>query len=251
MNATLSEATALTQALVKALGSQREVDLVLCPPFTALAKVGDLIRSSRISLGAQDLHWEAKGAYTGEISPLMLKDLGCRYCIIGHSERRQLMGETDPAVHRKLLAALQHGLTAILCVGETLETRQNGKTWSFVEGQLEKALEGVEPKQMATQVVIAYEPIWAIGTGHNATPAQAQEIQGAIRSWLAKRIGAALAQTLRIQYGGSVKPENAAEFMIQPDVDGALVGGASLDPKAFVSIVEAATQAKGTRCSTA
>ncbi len=253
MNTTLPEARSLTQELLKALKSQQDVDVVLCPPFTALQTVGELIRGSRIALGAQDTHWENSGAFTGEVSPAMLADLGCRYCIIGHSERRQLFGDTDPVIHQKLAAALKQGLQVILCVGETLEIRQGGRTWKTVEGQLQAALEQVDPSMIAGQITVAYEPVWAIGTGHNATPAQAQEVHASIRCWLAGRTSKGIALGgIRIQYGGSVKPENAAELLGQPDVDGALVGGASLNAKSFISIIEAAAQTKGSKsaCST-
>jgi triosephosphate isomerase len=245
MNATLKEATVLTQSVAQATRNHSGVEIVLCPPFTALSTVGEVLKETGIFLGAQDVYWEAKGAYTGEISPMMLKDMGCRYCIIGHSERRQLLGETDGMIHRKLKALLENGLTAILCVGETLEVRQAGRTWDLVARQLEQALGDSPPPRLASQLVIAYEPVWAIGTGQNATPVQAQEVHKRIRSWLVQQIGESPAQGIRIQYGGSVKPENARELLSESDIDGALVGGASLEPKAFVSIVESASQAKG------
>ena len=244
MNSTLSEAGALTQELVKALRGETDVDIVLCPSFTALSTVGEILKGSSLFLGAQDMHWEPHGAFTGEISPLMLKDSGCRYCIIGHSERRTYFGDTDTVIHRKLLAALEHGLNSILCIGETLPQRQGGKTWEIVKGQLEAAFERVEPDRIAHSVTLAYEPVWAIGTGQNATPDQAQEVHTSIRAWLIDRIGQSRAQAVRIQYGGSVKPENAAELLSQPDVDGALVGGASLNAKAFISIVKSAALQK-------
>jgi triosephosphate isomerase len=228
-----------------------EVDVVLCPPFTALARVGESLANSRIALGAQNVNGEPRGAFTGEISASMLVDCGCRFCIVGHSERRQVFGETDESIHRKLLSALSHGLKGILCVGETLPERQGNQTWNVVERQLKTALDGIEPQlketSLALRIIIAYEPVWAIGTGRNATPIQVQEVHGAIRSWLARRWGQEGADSVRIQYGGSVRPENTDELMAQPDVDGVLVGGASLDPQAFVSIVKSVAQRKGTR----
>ncbi len=250
MNGTLREATALTQEILRAAAQTSDLDIVLCPPFTALAKVGDALKGTKVSLGAQDLYWQPKGAYTGEVSPVQLKDVGCSFCIVGHSERRQLLKETDSEVQRKLRAGIDHGLTMILCVGETLEQRQAGRPWAVVEGQLQTALQGLEPVRMATQLVIAYEPVWAIGTGLNATPLQAEEIHAQIRSWLAGQIGRSGAESIRIQYGGSVKPENAAELSTQPDIDGFLVGGASLKAKDFLSIIESARQTKGDRCCT-
>ncbi len=251
MNGTLEQASSLTRDILTHLHASLQVDVVICPPFTVLQKVGELLRASSISLGAQNVHWESKGAFTGEISAPMLKELGCRYAIVGHSERRQFFGETDGTVRKRLRAALDAGLTGILCVGETLQQRQQGKTWEVIEAQLQAALEGVETVPARSQLVVAYEPVWAIGTGQNATAAQAQEAHGKIRSWLTGRFAQAAADVIRIQYGGSVKPDNAAELMAQPDVDGALVGGASIDPKAFISIVESTFQAKEAGCSTA
>ncbi len=245
MNATLSEARALTKELLKAFAGLSDLDVVLCPPFTALTAVGELLRGSSIMMGGQDLHWEPQGAFTGEISPLMLKDAGCRYCIIGHSERRALFGETDAVVHRKLNAALHQGLNPILCVGETLQQRRAGQTWEIVKGQMEAALDKVDPEQISRTVTIAYEPVWAIGTGRNATPLEAQEVHASIRSWLTDRMGVSRAQAVRIQYGGSVKPENAGELLGRHDLDGALVGGASLNASSFIAIVKSAMQSKG------
>ena len=251
MNGTLQEADTLTQAIVKEFHCPQEVEVLLCPPFTALSLVGGLTKGSSVGLGAQNMHWEAKGAYTGEISAGMLKEIGCRYVILGHSERRIHFGETDALIHRKILSALKNSLRVILCVGETLEQRQTGRTWEVVKTQLQAGLDGVEPVHFSEQVVIAYEPVWAIGTGQNATPAQAQDLHHSIRSWLAEKFGKVSAEATRIQYGGSVKADNAGELMIQPDVDGALIGGDSLDPKGFISIIESTRQAKkGTRCYT-
>ncbi len=250
MNGTMEQAVSLTRELLAGFHASPQIEVVLCPPFTALQKIGEILRAGSILLGAQNIHWEPKGAFTGEISAPMLKELGCKYAIVGHSERRQFFGETDATVRKRLKAALEAGLNGILCVGETLQQRQQGKTWEVIETQLQAGLEGVEPVVARAQLVVAYEPVWAIGTGQNATSAQAQEVHAKIRNWLAGRFGQQAAQEIRIQYGGSVKADNAAELMSQPDVDGALVGGASLDPKGFLSIIESTVQAKEAGCST-
>ncbi len=244
MNGTVEQAAALTRQILATFPKPPAAEVVLCPPFTALGKVAELARGSFLLLGAQNVHWEGRGAFTGEVSVPMLKELGCRYCVVGHSERRQLFGETDASVHKRLAAVLAGGLSGILCVGEMLEQRQQGKTWEVVETQLRIALDGVDSAVAAQRLVIAYEPVWAIGTGQNATPAQAQEVQAQIRTWLVQRFGQMTAEAIRIQYGGSVKAENAAELMAQPDVDGALVGGASLEATTFASIVEEAADSK-------
>ena len=251
MNGTQEQAAAITHQILTSLPQNSQVEVVLCPPYTVLGKVSELLKGKTVLLGAQNVHGESKGAYTGEISAPMLKELGCRYCIVGHSERRLLFGETNASVRKRLRAVLDHGLTGILCVGETLEQRQQGKTWTVIEAPLQAALEGVESALAAAQMVIAYEPVWAIGTGQNATAAQAQEVHVQIRRWLGGRFGTSQADSIRIQYGGSVKPENTADLMAQPDVDGALVGGASLKPAAFLSIIASTAQAKETPCSTA
>ncbi len=251
MNGTLEQAASIARGVVQGAAALSDAEVVLCPPYTALQRVGELLRGSRILLGAQDVHWERQGAFTGEISAPMLKELGCAYCIVGHSERRQLFQELDAAIHKKLLSAVEQGLRVILCVGETLEHRQTRRTWSVIEGQLEIALAGFPAASAPETLVIAYEPVWAIGTGRNATGAQAQEVHARIRRWLADRFGKDVSQRTRIQYGGSVNPDNAAELLSQADVDGALVGGASLDPGAFLSIVQAASHTKkGSPCST-
>ena len=219
------------------------VEVIVCPPYTALAAVADALRGSHIGLGAQDLFWEPQGAFTGEVSPRMLADAGCRYVIIGHSERRTLFGETDDTVRRKLGAARQHGLQPIVCIGETLAQREAGRTFEVLPRQLEGALTQLAPAD-AESLILAYEPVWAIGTGRNATPEQAQEVHAFIRRWAAKRFGERAAESLRIQYGGSVTTANAASLLQQPDVDGALVGGASLKADAFSAIVKAAADAK-------
>jgi triosephosphate isomerase len=207
--------------------------------FTALRAVREALEGSRIHVAAQDCYWEDRGAFTGEISAPLLLDAGCAYCIVGHSERRHLLGETDEAVNKKTRSLLANGLRPIVCVGETLRERESGKTLGVVLGQLDAGLAGVEPGR-ASDLVVAYEPVWAIGTGRTASPADAQEVHAAIRARLGESFGAGRAATVRLLYGGSVKPDNAAELMAQPDIDGALVGGASLTVDAFAPIVEAA-----------
>ena len=237
---TSTEGAELAEAL--RAHESHDVEMVVCPPFTALAAVAGALRGSSISWGGQDVFWESSGAFTGEVSAPMLVELGCRYVIIGHSERRQHFGETDESVHRKLLAALAHPLTPIVCVGETLAQRDAGQTFDVIGRQLDGALAGVSNEQVR-RIVLAYEPVWAIGTGRTATPAQAQEVHATIR----RRLSAgwkAVADGVRIQYGGSVTPANALELLQQPDVDGALVGGASLKPDSFSAIINAAAQAK-------
>ncbi len=232
-------------ALVRQLRTTCETDaveVVVCPPFTALAVVVPLLAGSRIGLGAQDVFWEPQGAFTGEVSPRMLADAGCRYVIIGHSERRMHFSETDETVRRKLAAVRQHGLLPIVCVGETLAQREASQTFEVLTRQLEGALAEIALKDVEP-LILAYEPVWAIGTGRNATPDQAQEAQAFIRRWTAKRFGERAAESLRIQYGGSVTAANAASLLQQPDVDGALVGGASLNADAFSAIVKAAADA--------
>ena len=215
------------------------VDVSVHPPFTDIRSVQTVLESDRIpiALGAQNCHWEEKGAFTGEVSAPMLAKLNVAYVIVGHSERRELFGETDDVVHQKLMAVLKAGMTPILCVGETLEEREAGRTEEKVSGQVRAGLQGLKAEQVAG-LVIAYEPIWAIGTGRNATPDDAQGTIKAIRDVVAEAAGADPAAAIRIQYGGSVKPSNVAELMAQPDIDGALVGGASLDPDDFARIVQ-------------
>ena len=236
LNKTIPEAVRLAGELKRELSDVSRGDVLLCPPFTALSAVGDVLSGSPLLLGAQDLYWEASGAFTGEVSGPLLKDAGCRYVIIGHSERRQYFGETDATVNRKARAALESGLTPVICVGEPLEKREQGVTKEFISKQLE---EGVKPlgEGKAAKIVIAYEPIWAIGTGRSATPQIAEETQFFIRSWFADRLGSAVAADLRILYGGSVKPENSKALMAEEDIDGFLVGGASLEAKSFIAIV--------------
>lgn len=215
------------------------VTVAVIPPFVYLPSVGQAVSSSDVALGAQDIYFEEKGAFTGEISPAMLKDVGCTYVLCGHSERRHVLGETDEIVNKKLLAALGGGLLPILCVGELLEERDASQTEQVVERQTRAGLAGVDAEKMAA-VTIAYEPVWAIGTGRTATREQAQEVHAFIRKLLAEMYGEALAAEVRIQYGGSVKPDNAKELMSEPDVDGCLVGGASLKADDFVKIIQAA-----------
>jgi triosephosphate isomerase len=244
MNKTVDEAVGLVREMRRGLNEVRGVDRVLCPPFVALAAVADLLKPTTIKLGAQNMYWEDKGAYTGEISPLMLEGL-CQYVIIGHSERRGYFGETDERVNRKIKAAFTHGLIPIVCVGESLELYEAGQTEEWVSGQVRAALEGLSAERVRS-TIIAYEPIWAIGTGKAATGAGANAVIGlTIRGTIADLYDEATAQAVRVQYGGSVKPSNTAEFMTQPEIDGALVGGASLKAADFVEIVRIAAQVKG------
>jgi triosephosphate isomerase (TIM) len=239
MHKTVAEALALVTELKNQLGSLRDVEVGVAPPFIALHSVARRLEDSTIAVVAQDCFWEAKGAFTGQIAPAMLRDVGCTWTIIGHSERRQFFAETDATVAKKLSAAHAAGLGAIVCVGETLAERDGGATTRVVETQLAGGL-GELGKDALDRLVIAYEPVWAIGTGRTATPAQAQEVHAFIRGWLGARFGAAAAASIRIQYGGSVKADNAALLMRQADIDGALVGGASLVAADFVAICRAA-----------
>lgn len=239
---TLQEAEALVRRLKESCDTDA-VEVVVCPPFTALSAIAHLLQDGSIGLGAQDLFWEPQGAFTGEVSAPMLVDVGCRYVIIGHSERRTHFGETDQTVRRKLAAALQHALTAIVCIGETLAERETNTTIAVLTRQLDGALNACIHAQFE-RILLAYEPVWAIGTGRNATPEQAQESHQFIRGWVAKRFGSLVSDALRILYGGSVTAANAAGLLQQPDVDGALVGGASLKAEAFTGIVHAARDAK-------
>ena len=242
MNLHRQEAVALADQMKQGLGSIGDVELVVCPPSTYLDAVGTAIQGTPISLGAQNVFPEGNGAFTGEISLSMLKDLGCRYVILGHSERRQILQESNAVINRKLLATLQSGITPIVCVGETLAERESGKTRDIVQEQLSGSLAGLTSEQAAS-LVIAYEPVWAIGTGKVATPQQAQEVHAELRRMLEIRYNRHVADTVRIQYGGSVKPDNARELMAQPDIDGALVGGASLKADSFLGIAVATAAA--------
>ncbi|MBI3780064.1 MAG: triose-phosphate isomerase [candidate division NC10 bacterium] len=239
MYKTPSEAVVLAEEVVKELANPDGIDVVICPPFTALAAVAQVLWGSRIGLGAQDLHWAKEGPYTGEVSAEMLRDLGCRYVIVGHSERRQYFGETDENVNKKSLAALGSGLTPIICVGETLSERETGRAYHVVEAQVKGALSGLAPGQVRA-LTLAYEPVWAIGTGRTATPEQAEEMHAHVRKTIAGLFGADVARGVRILYGGSVKPENAGELLQRSEIDGALVGGASLQADSFALIVKAA-----------
>lgn len=237
MNKTATEAAPLAVAVLRETAGA-EAEVVLCPPFTALTAVGSAISGTAVQLGAQNMHWEKEGALTGEISAAMLCDLGCRYVILGHSERRTLFHETDAEVNRKIKAALAAGLTPIVCVGETLTERETNKTEEVIRRQMIDGLAGLG--EMIGRLVIAYEPVWAIGTGRTATPAQAQDVHAFIRRMLREMAGASIAQSVRIQYGGSVKAANAAELFAQPDIDGGLIGGAALEATSFAAIVKAA-----------
>lgn len=242
MNKTVAEAETLSAAIKRELDSETKVDVVLCPPFTAIAAVSQEVSGSQIAVGAQNMHHEASGAYTGEISAEMLREQFCRYVILGHSERRRYFAETDAGVNKKTHAALAAGLKPIVCVGETLEEREADKIEDVITTQINGGLADVDPTDLRN-VVIAYEPIWAIGTGKTASPEQAQDVHALIRSLLAKLTDQATADAVRIQYGGSMKPANAAELLGKPDIDGGLIGGAALDPTSFIEIVKAALDA--------
>jgi triosephosphate isomerase len=243
MNKTPSDGVALVTELVAAIGKQTDVDVVVCPPFTGLESAGKALEGSNLKLGAQNMHFETNGAFTGEISAPMLRALFTTHVILGHSERRTLFGEQDSFINQKVIAAIKHQLRPILCVGETLAEREAGSTLKVVQTQLEAGLQGVG-KDQAPGVIIAYEPVWAIGTGKVATSDQAQEVHAFIRGLLVKLFGDAVAQKVRILYGGSMKPANAAELLGQKDIDGGLIGGASLEARSFVDLVNAAAAAK-------
>ena len=241
MHGTVVEARALTTAIRDGLKRPRGVQVVVCPPFTALAAVSEVLGGSPIQLGAQTCHHEPAGAHTGEVSVPMLAELTCRWTLVGHSERRKEIGESDEVINLKVRAVLSHGLTPVLCVGETGDERRQGLTFNTVEGQLRAGLAGLAGEQI-TKTVLAYEPVWAIGTGVNATPAQAAEVQGYLRGLLSELASKEIAQTVRILYGGSVKAENADALLAEPEVDGALVGGASLNAQGFIGIVRKAAR---------
>ena len=233
---TCPEAVETAGQLVKLLSTTTDIDVMIAPSFTALAQVSDVVKGSCVSLGAQNLFWEAQGAFTGEISPAMLVSAGCKYVIIGHSERRQYFNETDKTVNKRIKAAFDNDLIPVMCVGESEKERESKNTFSVLDKQLKMGLEDFSSDDLK-RLVIAYEPVWAIGTGKTATSEQAQEVHQFLRSVLEKSFGNMLAKSIRILYGGSVKPNNIAELMAMPDVDGALVGGASLDPETFSKIV--------------
>ena len=237
MNKTVSEAVDFVRQLKALVANVREIDIVIAPTFTALQAVSREIEGSNIELAAQDVFWEASGAFTGEISPIMLKDVGCRYVIIGHSERRQYFGETNESVHKKIKASLALGLHPIICVGEALEEWETGKTFDVIKIQIIQCLEGFSREEME-RITIAYEPIWAIGTGKTATPQQAEEVHAFIREQLEGITHQQVSQGVRIQYGGSVNSDNISDLMAQPNIDGALVGGASLKADSFSRIVK-------------
>lgn len=238
MNKNVSEAIALAKALGAVAPVANQVEVVVCPPLTALYAVGQSIQGTTLGLGAQNMYFEESGAYTGEVSPSMIADCGASYVIIGHSERREYFGDTNAVVNKKIHAAIQHSLIPIFCVGESLTQRENGETMTFIETQLSEGLVNVSAKDVAA-MVIAYEPIWAIGTGKTATSEQAEEVCAAVRANIAKLYDVQTAEAVRIQYGGSVKGDNAAEILAKPNIDGALVGGASLTVDAFMAIVDA------------
>jgi triosephosphate isomerase (TIM) len=243
MNKTSADGVALVRDIVTAVGKQSEVEVVVCPPFTGLESAGKALEGSNVKLGAQNMHFEASGAFTGEISAPMLRAIFTTHVILGHSERRTIFGETDELINKKVLAALKNQLRPIFCVGETLAERDGGSTLKVVQTQVERGLEGVS-KELAANVVVAYEPVWAIGTGKVATTAQAQEVHAFIRGLLTNLFTDAVAQKMRILYGGSMKPANAPELLAQKDIDGGLIGGAALESRSFVELVTAAAAAK-------
>lgn len=241
MYKTIKDGQELAVALKRELYKIENVDIVICPAYTLLAYLADDLEDSNIGIGAQDVYWQEEGAFTGEVSPLMLLDAGCQYVIVGHSERRQFFGDTNETVNKKIKACLKHGLTAIFCVGENLQEREANKTFKVIEDHVNNGLADIDGSDML-KLVIAYEPVWAIGTGKTATGEQAQEVHKFIRDLLKRKYGQGVADSVRIQYGGSVKPENIMELMHKPDVDGALVGGASLKVDSFSAIVTKASE---------
>ncbi|MFB3918576.1 MAG: triose-phosphate isomerase [Candidatus Velamenicoccus archaeovorus] len=243
MNKTTVEAIELANGLKRDLYDIDAIGIIVCPPFTAIDEVAEVVYQTNIGLGAQNMHWEDAGAFTGEVSAPMLKELGCGYVILGHSERRQYFHETNEIVNKKLRSALKHGLTPIVCVGESLEEREAGRTFDVIRDHVTNSLKGLD-KEEIKKVIIAYEPVWAIGTGKTATPDQAQEVHRFIRDLLEKAYTREIADEITIQYGGSVKPGNIKELISQKDIDGALVGGASLDVKSFAEIVKGAQVSK-------
>jgi len=236
MYKTTEESVHFAKTLKSELSKPLGVEVVVCPPFTSLVSVATVLAGSDIRLGAQNLHWEEEGAFTGEVSPKMLKAAGCQYVIIGHSERRAYFSETNAVIHQKLRSALRHGLFPIVCVGERLEEREKGLTFEVVANHM-SVFQGIE-KEEAKRAIIAYEPVWAIGTGKTATPLQAQEVHATLRKLFRESFGESHAASVRILYGGSVKPENIESLLEEPDIDGALVGGASLDANSFMKIIE-------------
>ncbi|MGD1031314.1 MAG: triose-phosphate isomerase [Opitutaceae bacterium] len=243
MNKTTADAAALIKDIAFGVGQRNDVDIVVCPPFTALESAAAALEGSVVKLGAQNMHHEAGGAFTGEVSAPMLRSLFVTHVILGHSERRTLFGETDAFINLKLLSALRNQLRPILCVGETLAEREAATTLKVIQAQVERGLEGVG-KELAPSIVVAYEPVWAIGTGKVATADQAQEVHAFIRGLLSKLFGDAAARRVRILYGGSMKPSNAAELLGQADIDGGLIGGASLEARSFLDLIKAAAEVK-------
>lgn len=241
MYKTVGEAVAMVEELKELVRGITDVEVVVCPPYIALDAVMKTVDGTNIAIGAQNMHWAGQGAFTGEVSPVMLKDLGCKYVIVGHSERREYFAETDDGVNKKVKAAFQHGLLPIVCVGEKLAEREQGITDKVVQTQIENGLAGLNEEQVSG-LVVAYEPVWAIGTGKTASDEDAQQVIGFIRKIIAGMYGGEVAAKVRIQYGGSVKPDNIAGLMKQTDIDGALVGGASLEAKSFAAIVKFSQQ---------
>lgn len=241
MNLDRQASVALAAGVAKEIGNQHSVEVAVCPPFVYLPAVVQAVAGSAVGVGAQNMYHESEGAFTGEVAGEMLLDIGCRYVILGHSERRQYFSETDEDINKKLHAALKLGLSPIVCVGETLDQREAGQTTAVVGRQFAGSFANVSPEQM-TRTVIAYEPVWAIGTGKTATPDQAEEVHADLRKMLQSRYNSEVAQLVRIQYGGSVKPDNAAQLMSQENIDGALVGGASLKSDHFLAIIAAAAE---------
>jgi triosephosphate isomerase len=239
---TVSEAVEMVKKLHEASAGLEGAQLVVIPPFTAISEVSRILQDSAVQIGAQNMHWEDQGAFTGEVAAPMLKDAGCTYVVIGHSERRQYFGETNETVNKKINSALTHGLVPIMCIGESLEERENNNTITKVQSQITEGLEGLDTEQIR-QIIIAYEPIWAIGTGLTATPDQAQEVHSFIRSSLEEKHGNDVASCAIILYGGSVKPENTYSLLKEKDINGALVGGASLKAESFAEIAKEAIKA--------
>lgn len=239
MYTTASEAVKLVESLKPLVDSLNGAEIAVCPPFVNLIPVAQALKGTHIRLGCQNMYWEEEGAFTGEVSAKMLKEAGCHFVILGHSERRQYFGETNDTVNKKVKKAIASGLWPIVCVGETLQERESGITENVIQAQLEGCFQGLRSEDML-KIVIAYEPVWAIGTGRNATPEQAEEVHRFIRRWVETRFGKEISDLIRIQYGGSVKPENAKDLLSQPNIDGALVGGASLKAESFAEIVKSA-----------
>ena len=239
MNKTSDESEALARGVVEAVAGVDGVDVVICPTFTSLERVASVVKGTPVGLGAQNVYWEAEGAFTGEISTAMLLTCGCTHVILGHSERRQFFDETDATVNRRVKAALEAALSPIVCVGETLEERESDVTDDVIRTQVTGSLEGLSPEDVA-KLVLAYEPVWAIGTGLTASPEQAEAVHALIRNVLADGFGKDVSEAVRIQYGGSVKPENAAVLFSQLNIDGGLIGGAALDAESFAAVVKGA-----------